>query len=209
MCSKPKKPKLPAVVEKKDSDNDGINDLEDKCPDLPGLSKYEGCPPPTGMVMGSSMKKTSAPNSRRTLMATRTRMVARKKKTPIQTTMAFLMRMTNALRTQKIEMGLKKQMAALIGTMTVMVFSMRMTTAQDRMGRLDRTFKKIGMATKIRTDAPIRTTMVTVFPMTETNVKTIKKTSTSSRTKTAVRSGIMIKTAYRMKKTAARLKKKS
>ena len=43
---KPKKPKLPAVVEKKDSDNDGIVDLEDKCPDLPGLSKYEGCPPP-------------------------------------------------------------------------------------------------------------------------------------------------------------------
>lgn len=43
---KPKKVKTPAIVEKKDSDNDGIVDLEDKCPDLPGLSKYEGCPPP-------------------------------------------------------------------------------------------------------------------------------------------------------------------
>ncbi len=29
-----------------DTDKDGINDEQDKCPDVPGLAKYEGCPIP-------------------------------------------------------------------------------------------------------------------------------------------------------------------
>jgi outer membrane protein OmpA-like peptidoglycan-associated protein len=29
-----------------DSDNDGINDEEDKCPNTPGLANYSGCPAP-------------------------------------------------------------------------------------------------------------------------------------------------------------------
>jgi outer membrane protein OmpA-like peptidoglycan-associated protein len=29
-----------------DSDNDGVNDEEDKCPNTPGLAKYNGCPAP-------------------------------------------------------------------------------------------------------------------------------------------------------------------
>jgi OOP family OmpA-OmpF porin len=33
-------PKIP------DTDNDGINDPDDKCPTVPGLAKYEGCPIP-------------------------------------------------------------------------------------------------------------------------------------------------------------------
>jgi len=29
-----------------DSDGDGFNDLEDKCPDASGLAQFDGCPPP-------------------------------------------------------------------------------------------------------------------------------------------------------------------
>jgi hypothetical protein len=29
-----------------DKDNDGIQDSEDKCPDVSGLAKYNGCPVP-------------------------------------------------------------------------------------------------------------------------------------------------------------------
>jgi len=36
-------PEVPAVL---DSDNDGINDDVDKCPNTPGVAKYNGCPVP-------------------------------------------------------------------------------------------------------------------------------------------------------------------
>ena len=29
-----------------DRDGDGITDAEDKCPDVPGLARYQGCPIP-------------------------------------------------------------------------------------------------------------------------------------------------------------------
>ena len=38
-------PVIPAVVPK-DSDGDGIVDNNDKCPDVPGTAKYDGCPIP-------------------------------------------------------------------------------------------------------------------------------------------------------------------
>jgi len=36
----------PPVVAPKDSDNDGIIDANDKCPNVAGVAKYEGCPVP-------------------------------------------------------------------------------------------------------------------------------------------------------------------
>ena len=39
-------PPPPPVVAPKDSDNDGIIDNNDKCPNVPGVAKYEGCPVP-------------------------------------------------------------------------------------------------------------------------------------------------------------------
>lgn len=42
---KPKRPKK-VVVPKKDSDNDGILDIDDACPEIRGLRKHKGCPPP-------------------------------------------------------------------------------------------------------------------------------------------------------------------
>ena len=42
---KPKRPKK-VVVPQKDSDNDGILDVDDACPEIPGLRKHKGCPPP-------------------------------------------------------------------------------------------------------------------------------------------------------------------
>jgi outer membrane protein OmpA-like peptidoglycan-associated protein len=45
--NKAKQPtKAPKVVKVKDTDDDGINDKEDKCPDIPGVAKYHGCPVP-------------------------------------------------------------------------------------------------------------------------------------------------------------------
>jgi len=38
-------PVIPAVVPK-DSDGDGIMDDNDKCPSVPGVAKYDGCPAP-------------------------------------------------------------------------------------------------------------------------------------------------------------------
>jgi len=37
---------VPIPVAPKDSDNDGINDDVDKCPDVAGIAKYNGCPVP-------------------------------------------------------------------------------------------------------------------------------------------------------------------
>ncbi len=39
-------PVVPAVVPPKDSDGDGIIDANDKCPNVPGSAKYDGCPIP-------------------------------------------------------------------------------------------------------------------------------------------------------------------
>ena len=37
---------IPVVEPPKDRDGDGIIDSEDKCPDVPGLARYQGCPIP-------------------------------------------------------------------------------------------------------------------------------------------------------------------
>ncbi len=42
----PPPPPPPAVTPPKDSDGDGIVDDNDKCPTVPGVAKYEGCPVP-------------------------------------------------------------------------------------------------------------------------------------------------------------------
>ncbi len=39
-------PPPPAPPVEKDSDKDGIVDSKDKCPDVPGIAKYDGCPIP-------------------------------------------------------------------------------------------------------------------------------------------------------------------
>ncbi|TAL42833.1 MAG: OmpA family protein [Chitinophagaceae bacterium] len=39
-------PPVPAVEPPKDSDGDGITDDKDKCPSVPGVAKYDGCPVP-------------------------------------------------------------------------------------------------------------------------------------------------------------------
>ena len=39
-------PPPPVVVKPKDTDGDGIPDDQDKCPTVPGLAKYQGCPIP-------------------------------------------------------------------------------------------------------------------------------------------------------------------
>ena len=42
------KAKIPkkVVIPKKDSDNDGVLDIDDACPEIRGLRKHKGCPPP-------------------------------------------------------------------------------------------------------------------------------------------------------------------
>jgi OmpA-OmpF porin, OOP family len=42
----PPPPPPPAPVVEKDTDKDGIVDSKDKCPDVPGVAKYNGCPIP-------------------------------------------------------------------------------------------------------------------------------------------------------------------
>ena len=39
-------PAVPVVEAPKDSDNDGITDDKDKCPEVAGVAKYDGCPVP-------------------------------------------------------------------------------------------------------------------------------------------------------------------
>ncbi len=48
-CLKKVTIKLPpkvAVIKKSDRDGDTVYDIDDKCPDVPGLPEYQGCPPP-------------------------------------------------------------------------------------------------------------------------------------------------------------------
>ena len=44
-----------------DTDKDGINDDEDKCPDVPGIAKYEGCPIPDGDGDGVNDEEDKCP----------------------------------------------------------------------------------------------------------------------------------------------------
>jgi OmpA-OmpF porin, OOP family len=59
---KPKKPKKAIVVQRKDTDNDGVVDLEDKCPEVAGLVKYKGCPPPDADGDGFLDDEDKCPN---------------------------------------------------------------------------------------------------------------------------------------------------
>src|SRR5690606_22913246 len=45
-----------------DTDKDGINDDEDKCPDVPGIAKYEGCPIPDGVGDGVNDEEDKCPS---------------------------------------------------------------------------------------------------------------------------------------------------
>jgi outer membrane protein OmpA-like peptidoglycan-associated protein len=44
----PPPPKKVVTIEKVDSDGDGVPDLEDKCPDVPGKKEFQGCPDTDG-----------------------------------------------------------------------------------------------------------------------------------------------------------------
>jgi outer membrane protein OmpA-like peptidoglycan-associated protein len=46
--STPPPPKKAVVIEKVDTDHDGVPDLEDRCPDVPGLPQFQGCPDTDG-----------------------------------------------------------------------------------------------------------------------------------------------------------------
>lgn len=41
-----KEPPKVVAITKTDRDGDGIPDVDDQCPDVPGLPEYQGCPPP-------------------------------------------------------------------------------------------------------------------------------------------------------------------
>jgi OmpA-OmpF porin, OOP family len=42
-----KEPPKVVAISKTDRDGDGVPDVDDACPDVPGLPEYQGCPPPT------------------------------------------------------------------------------------------------------------------------------------------------------------------
>ncbi|MBE2229177.1 MAG: OmpA family protein, partial [Chitinophagaceae bacterium] len=44
-----------------DTDKDGINDEEDKCPTVPGLARYQGCPVPDGDGDGINDEEDKCP----------------------------------------------------------------------------------------------------------------------------------------------------
>jgi outer membrane protein OmpA-like peptidoglycan-associated protein len=44
-----------------DTDKDGINDEEDKCPQVPGLARYQGCPIPDGDGDGVNDEEDKCP----------------------------------------------------------------------------------------------------------------------------------------------------
>jgi outer membrane protein OmpA-like peptidoglycan-associated protein len=52
-------PALPVVV---DRDGDGVNDIDDKCPDVKGLAKYNGCPIPDSDGDGINDEEDKCPN---------------------------------------------------------------------------------------------------------------------------------------------------
>lgn len=53
-------PSKPAVV---DSDGDGVPDSQDKCPNVPGLAKYNGCPIPDSDNDGVNDEEDKCPNT--------------------------------------------------------------------------------------------------------------------------------------------------
>jgi len=55
-------PPPPVVVEEKDTDKDGIVDSKDKCPTVPGLAKYNGCPIPDSDKDGINDEEDKCPN---------------------------------------------------------------------------------------------------------------------------------------------------
>ncbi len=61
---KKKEPELKAVVipqAVRDSDNDGVTDDRDKCPDIPGTAEFEGCPIPDTDKDGINDKEDKCP----------------------------------------------------------------------------------------------------------------------------------------------------
>lgn len=55
-------PPPPAVVVEKDTDGDGIVDSKDKCPNVPGVAKYNGCPVPDTDGDGINDDNDKCPN---------------------------------------------------------------------------------------------------------------------------------------------------
>ena len=55
-------PPPPAVVVEKDTDGDGIVDSKDKCPTVPGVAKYNGCPVPDTDGDGINDENDKCPN---------------------------------------------------------------------------------------------------------------------------------------------------
>ncbi len=50
------------VVKKADSDSDGISDSDDKCPTVPGIAKYNGCPVPDADSDGINDEEDKCPS---------------------------------------------------------------------------------------------------------------------------------------------------
>jgi outer membrane protein OmpA-like peptidoglycan-associated protein len=57
----PPPPPPPVVVPEKDTDGDGIVDSKDKCPTVPGIAKYNGCPIPDTDGDGINDEKDKCP----------------------------------------------------------------------------------------------------------------------------------------------------
>ena len=55
-------PAIPAVATILDKDNDGVADADDKCPDVAGLAKYNGCPIPDSDNDGVNDEQDKCPN---------------------------------------------------------------------------------------------------------------------------------------------------
>ncbi|MEO7312145.1 MAG: OmpA family protein [Chitinophagaceae bacterium] len=55
-------PPVMEVVKPKDSDNDGVPDDVDKCPTIPGVAKYNGCPIPDSDKDGINDEEDKCPN---------------------------------------------------------------------------------------------------------------------------------------------------
>jgi outer membrane protein OmpA-like peptidoglycan-associated protein len=55
-------PPPPPPLAEKDTDGDGIADSKDKCPDVPGIAKYDGCPVPDTDGDGINDENDKCPN---------------------------------------------------------------------------------------------------------------------------------------------------
>ncbi len=54
-------PDWPSSKDCPDKDGDGVPDQEDKCPDVAGLARYQGCPILIRMEMASTMRSINVP----------------------------------------------------------------------------------------------------------------------------------------------------